>query len=403
MLDVAAVRYFTNTITDAGANGDSNKVSQISRMRTFIKSRQQHSEKFLKKLVDTDTYVRNVDGVNYASEIIASELAQLGFTQEVFPQLEVGNITYFSNAFDKEIDHLLLLPIDNKVKLAKHESYTEHEQYLEGTGIWENKGGAAILLSALQSLRFSRCLKKSKIGILLITDSSIDSRYSKTIIQQKSELAKHVIALSGSSKKGELILSRSGSATYRLETKLINKSSSENVSLTAMNFHKLLASITDISKDDTNNIIAPYEVEFKSNIFKMSAYGSAGLSVRFNSKSILDDIEKRIQKLIAQQKRSKIFQIQYDGGMKRPAMKQTDENEHFYKQIHKIANRIDVRISKEHRWSSSDICHIKRHMPLIDGMGPVGDFLPTGNERIIRHSLVERALLLALVLKGEEL
>ncbi|TRX62501.1 ATP-grasp domain-containing protein [Carboxylicivirga sp. M1479] len=399
MLDVASVRYFTNTLPQAEASKPVAKSNPTARMRTFIKTRQQRTEKLLKQLVDTDTYVRNVEGVNYCSGIISSELSQMGFTQEVHPQLEVGNILYFSNSFHQEVDYLIIQPLDNRIKLAKHENYQEQEQYLEGTGIWENKGGIAILISALQALKFSRNLKKINIGILLITDSSIDGRYSKSIIQQKTGKAKAVISLSGSSKNGGLILSRSGSALYRIETKLIKKDNPENVSATAMNFNKTLASISDISYNDSNNIIAPYNIEFTSNIFKMTAYGSAGISIRYNSPEKLDEIEKKIKKILAAQKRSKIFQVKIEGGLKRPAMAVSTKSKHFYDGIYDLAKKIDVRISEEHRWSSADICHINKDMPIIDGLGPVGEYLPSDNERIIRHSLIERALLLALVLK----
>ncbi|NQU80145.1 MAG: ATP-grasp domain-containing protein [Bacteroidetes bacterium] len=399
MLDVASVRYFANTMMiQLPEEGKKGKLSLPARMRSFIKTRQQQTEKFLKKLVNTNSHVRNVEGVNQCSKLISSELNQLGFTHEINLQLEVGNIMYFTNSFNQTVDYLILLPIDNRIKLANHENYNEQEQYLEGTGIWENKGSAAIVLSALQALRFTRSLKKVKIGILLTTDSTIDGRYSKSIIQQKAEQAKKIIAVSGSSKNGGLVLSRSGSALYRLESKLVKKETSENVSLTAMNFNKTLAAITNISKNDNENVIAPYDIQFKSNIFKEYAHGSAGISVRYNSKEILEQIEQKIKKIIDQQKRSKIYQIQFEGGQKRPAMEQTQEIEDFYKEIHTIAKKIDVYISREHRWSSSDICHISKDQPKIDGLGPVGEFLLSGNERIIRHSLIERSLLVALIL-----
>jgi len=401
MLDVASVRYFANTMmTQLPEEGKKGKISQAARMRSFLKTRQQQTEKFLKKLVDTNSYIRNVDGVNYCSKLISSELSHLGFIYEIYLQLEVGNIMYFSNSVNQEVDYLILLPIDNKIKLANHENYNEHEQYLLGTGIWENKGGAAIVLSALQALRFTRRLKKVKIGILITTDSSIDGRYSKNIIQQKAEQAKKIIAVSGSSKNGGLVLSRSGSALYRFESKLVKKDADENVSLTAMNFNKTLAAITDISRNDSENVIAPFDIQFKSNIFKEYAHGSAGISVRFNSKEILEQIEQKIKKIIAQQKRSKIYQVQFEGGQKRTAMEQTQEIVNFYKEIQTIAKKIDVRISREHRWSSSDICHISNNQPKIDGLGPVGEFLPSDNERIIRHSLIERSLLMALILNS---
>jgi D-alanine-D-alanine ligase len=238
-----------------------------------------------------------------------------------------------------------------------------------------------------------------KIGILLLTDSAINGKYSKEIILKKAQNAKTIIGMSGSSINGELVLSRSGSAQYKLESKLINKEKAENVSLTAMNFNKTLSLITDISRDDKENVIAPYEIDFKSNIFKEYAHGSAGISVRFNSMEKLEEIESKIKKIINQQKRSKIYQVHFEGGVNRPPMKETESTGNLFNEIQKIAKKIDVRISKEHRWSSSEICHISDDLFKIDGMGPVGEYLQSNNERIIRHSLIDRALLLALTLK----
>ena len=399
MLDVASVRYFANTLmTRLPGENTKGKVSHPARIRSFLKTRQKQTEKLLKNLINTNTHVRNVAGVNHCSEIISSELSQLGFTHEVYPQVEVGNILYFTNSFKPEIDYLILLSMDNRVTLALQENYLEDEQYIEGSGVWENKGGIVIIVSALQALRFTRNLRKLKIGILLTSDSTIDGKYAKAIIQQKSMLAKRILAISGSSKNGELVLSRSGSASYRFESKLVKKDESENISLMAMNFNKTLANIIDISKNTPGSLIAPYDIQFKSNIFRESAHGSSGLSVRFNSENELQVIEQKLKKIIGIQKRSKIYQVQFEGGIKRPAMQKLEETEDFYEKIKKIAQSIDVRVSQKHRWSSADICHINKQMPKIDGLGPIGEFLPSNNERILRHSLIERGLLLALIL-----
>ncbi len=399
MLDVAAVRYFASNIMKQ-LPGDErlHKISRPARLRSFLKARQQQTEQFLKKLVDVNTHVRNVEGVNLCGELINTELSQLGFRHEVFPQLEVGNILFFTNASVPRYDHLILIPVDNRVKLAGQEYFHTDEQYLEGTGIWENKGGIAIVVSALQSLRFIRQLRKTQLGILLITDSSLDGRYARMIIQQKAALADRIIAVGGSPRDGGLILTRSGSASYFMEFKLLQSKVPENISLTAYAFNKTLAAITDLSKNHPENLIAPFDIQFQSNIFKEYAYGSAGISVRYNTSEEMDAIGQKIRKIIAQQKRSKVYHVHFEGGAKRPAMLKTLANEEFYNEIVSIAKSIDVRVTRMHRWSSADICHIDREMPKIDGMGPIGEFLPSNNERILRHSLIERSLLLALVL-----
>ena len=399
MLDVATIRYFIDkhSVNDISKE-QSTKTGKQARMRMFIKSRQEQTEKLLKKIVDINTYVRNVEGVNLCSNIIASALGSLGFMHEVFAQQEVGNMIYFSNTSDKKIDTLILTSIDNSTKLSHHENFQEHEQYVEGTGIWENKSGLVILLTALRSLKFMRTLRKTKIGILLITDSSINNKYSKPIIQQKAKNAKKVFGLSGSSKCGGIILSRSGSAQYKLEVKLLKRNDPENVSTAAISFNNAISSISGLSKNNNENVIAPYDIIFKSNIFRNYAYGSAGISVRFNNAEALKEIEKKITRNISVLKRDKKLHIHFEGSENRPPMINTEQNQKLYNKLTEITKQIDVRITKEHRWSSSDICHISSDLPQIDGLGCVGEYLPSGNEHIVRHSITERALLLALAL-----
>lgn len=144
----------------------------------------------LEKLVNIDSHLRNIDGVNTCAELIKNQLTQLNFTNEVYPQFEVGNLMYLTNSMGEEIDFLILMPIDDSIKMAAHESYQPTEHRLYGTGIWENKGGIVTCLSALQALRFAKLLRKLKIGICLITDSSISGKFSRNIVAQKSLQAK---------------------------------------------------------------------------------------------------------------------------------------------------------------------------------------------------------------------
>ncbi|GAB4330016.1 MAG: hypothetical protein Kow0037_05440 [Calditrichia bacterium] len=399
MLEVAAIRYFSTvwpTIQPVKT-----VTTYASRLRTFLKARANRTERFLKKIVDTNTFVRNVEGVNYCATLFASEISQLGFFREIYPQIEVGNILYFTNSSHKELDYLIIQSIDSGLELSKHEIFQDKEQYLEGTGIWENKGGVAILLAALQTLKFAKALKKLRLGILITTDSHLDNKYSSSIIREKARNAKKVLSLSGSSKRGGLILSRSGSALYNLEIKLVDKSNAENIASTALQFNKAIAKIVSISQNDPKNIIAPFHESFKSNIFKRTAHGSAGISVRFNHDEDLVIINEKIKKAVASVKKQNIFQIKVEGGLKRPALTKNNATDIFYSKIEKLSKQIDVRINQEHRWSSSDICFIPNGIAMMDGLGPVGEYDTAGNERILRHSLYERALLLALILQNK--
>ena len=401
MLDVAAIRYFSGPLLSTLPDEKSRKLPLAIRLRTFLRGRQQNTETILEKLVNVDTHLRNIEGVNKATELIKSNLTQLNFTNEIYPQFEVGNLMFLTNSMTEELDYLLLLPVDDSVKMARHESFQATEHRLFGTGIWENKGGIVTCLSALQSLRFAKLLRKIKIGIFVITDSSISGKFSKTLISQKALKAKHVISLHGGNTDGSVITSRSGSASYAYNLKLIDSSCSENVALASAHFFKTISSVLEIGKNDQENVIAPYSTDFQSNIFKMAAYGSAKISVRFNTVEDFEKIDQRIRKLTTlPRKFSKTLQSQLDGGITRQPLVANSSSKELFARLCRIAKSIDSTITEEHRWSSADICNIPLNMGKVDGLGPLGGFDKHKSEFIMRQSLVDRALLLALLLNG---
>ncbi|THB79374.1 MAG: ATP-grasp domain-containing protein [Desulfobulbaceae bacterium] len=401
MLDVAAVRYFSDSLLTSLPDEKKRKLPLSSRLRTFLRGRQQNTETMLEKLVNIDSHLRNIDGVNKCAELIKNQLTQLNFTNEIYPQFEVGNLMYLSNSMGEDVDFLILMPIDDSIKMAAHESFQKTEHRLYGTGIWENKGGVVACLSALQALRFAKLLRKIKVGIFVITDSSISGKFSKNVVAQKSLQAKNVICLHGGNTDGSVITSRSGSASYTYSLKLIDASCSENVALASSHFFKTVSAIMDIGKNDQENVIAPYKSDFQSNIFKMNAYGSAKISVRFNTVEDFEKIDQRIRKFTnPPRKQSKLLQSHLDGGLTRQPLPADDKNKQLYSRLSKIAKSIDSSLTEEHRWSSADICSIPYGVAKVDGLGPMGGFDKQKSEFILRHSVIDRALLLALLLNG---
>ncbi len=397
ILDVAVVRYFANSILLAETNAASPKPPLPVRIRSYLRSRQENSEKLLRQIIDINTHVRNVEGVNQLGNIIKKQLTSLVFNYEVFPQVEVGNILFFSNTDNHDYDVLLLGNLDNSTKNSRHEYFRKSGQKIFGTGIWEHKGGLLVMLLALQALKFTRLIKKIKIGILLTTDDTLKGRFAKTTIKRKTDQAKYVIGLHGAFLNGGIVTSRSGAAVYECSMNLRKTDDAENV-VTAINaFSRLVTSWTALSNVESGLVISPTEVVVNSNITEPYAHGRVTLSVRFNYNAQIKDIDNKICKLIPT-KYKRLLQFQIEGGERRPAMQNTKEVEEFWNEIYKIAEQLDIRLRKEHRWSSADIAFVDQNKYLIDGLGPIGIKQYNSSEYILRYSLLERAALLAMIL-----
>ena len=74
-------------------------------------------------------------------------------------------------------------------------------------------------------------------------------------------------------------------------------------------------------------------------------------------------------------------------------------NRQFFKHIEGIARRLEIKIAPVHRHLPSDICHVSHAAPAVEGLGPIGVDVQTPREYIVRDSLVDRAALLAMIIR----
>ncbi len=398
MLDVAAVRYFSESLQiENGAVYLKTKAPLAVRLRGFLRNNTDKSERSLARMVNTNSYVRNLDGVNTLGILMKKWLKPLGFKAHVIPQVEVGNVLILSNTDDPP-DVLLLGNLDNSTPFTKHIHYRETAHKLYGTAIWNSKGGLAVMLAALRALRFTRLLRKMKISILLTTDSTLQNNITKKTIEEVSSRAKTTIGLSGAALAGSVITSRSGAAVYNCQMNLENAQHTEDVAEANAAFNNLLASLTKLPRRADHVLVALRDVSMKSGISTLYAHGEASLSVRFND---LHHAEMIAQKILQTVKKAKCpkCRFQISGGVRRPPMIRTQEVRYLYHLVNNICGKLDIRVVEEHRWSSSDICYAESANSRIDGLGPVGSAPHDDEEYILRHSLLDRAILLAMLLE----
>jgi D-alanine-D-alanine ligase len=399
MLDVAAVRYFASRGGSAADVVSTKRVPVHIRMRGFIRSKQDNLERLLKKSVNINTHVRNVEGVNEFGNLVRKELGQLGFSHEVFPQVEVGNLLFFTNSFNGDYDILLLGSLDNRKKISEHEYFQMLDQKMTGSGIWEHKAGVIATLGALQSLRFTRLLRKIKVAVLLTSDNSLQGKFAREIVRQKTNNARYIMGLHGGDLSGSLITSRSGSAFYRFHMHLKKTEDSNMVSRASAVFSKLINSWCELSSQDKDLVIAPFKSSINTNIMQPYAHGEVELSVRYNQQDQFKVVEEKLKKMIPRKKYEKNIHFQIEGGLSRNPMMETERINEFYIKVKEHAKLLDIRICKEHRWSSSDICFADPDLYILDGFGPIGQKVEGQSEFILRHSLLERTLLIASTLK----
>jgi D-alanine-D-alanine ligase len=253
------------------------------------------------------------------------------------------------------------------------------------------------MVAALRALRFTRLLRKMKVGILLTTDNTRYGRITRNHIQEILQRAGVVVGLSGASLDGTVITSRSGAAVYNCQMNLLDAEDAGDVARATASFSRLLASLTKLSSEAGGAVVIPRKAKMRSGIATLHANCEAQLSVRFDNQEQGETLDRKIRSLVKKMN-SRKNRFQIEGGICRPPMVQSPETENLYQQVRAIGNRLDIRVLEEHRWSSSDICAVRQDRARIDGLGPIGDAPHDYEEHILRHSLLDRAALLALLM-----
>ncbi len=398
ILEVAAVRYFAANINlpESAPNGVRKREPLPVRLRSFVRTNADRIEKSLAKMVNTNTYMRNVDGVNLLGQIIVKELQQLGFSMHSYPQVEVGNILYFTNS-ENDNDILFLSHLDTTTPFTKHMSFRSTAYKLFGTGVWDSKGGITLLIAALKALRFVRLLRKAKIGILLTSDNALQGRISNQIVKDVSQHARVVIGLSGSGLDSTVITSRCGAAVYACEMNLENAVSAGDIARANALFNQLLASLVKLSSNNEDVLVTLKDAIIKSNVANRYTHGEATVSVRFSSTEKGEATRRKIEQLVKKTKNGK-SRFLISGNIRRPPMEKNQHTDQLFFLIKETCQSLDIRVIEEHRQSSADICFVDPGIPRIDGIGPIGDAPHSDREYILKHSLMERIIMLAVLI-----
>jgi len=396
ILDVAVIRYFANTQL-LHENGNPNNIPLHVKIRSFLRTKKTDVELLIENLVNINTYVRNIEGVNKVGMLIKKQLTKLGFKCEIIPQIELGNMMFFSNCRANDYDFVFLGNLDNSTRLSAHEYCQNSNQKISGTGIWEHKGGLAIMIHAFSALSYMHLLNKIKIGVLITSDDTLKGKFSKLLVEEKTKKAKFVIGLHGAFLNGGIVTSRSGSAVYNCQMSLKNNQNTMNVAQASAIFLKTVQRWTELSDTEEGLVIVPNKMALNTNITEPFAHCEVTLSVRFNKSEHTKKIDELLYKIIPK-KYKEILNIQLEGGEKRPVMRKTEEVEEFYSLIKTIAEKLDIRLLQEHRWSSADICFVDSSKYMIDGFGPVGTKPSNTTEYILLHSILERAVLLSITM-----
>ena len=102
-----------------------------------------------------------------------------------------------------------------------------------------------------------------------------------------------------------------------------------------------------------------------------------------------------LQKLIRKIANDRGVSAQTNGFINRPPLLYLQEHWENYERLTDIALRLNFKIYPEHRTACSDGSFAPPHVPVLDGLGPIGDNVHTADEFMRADSLTIRPLIIS--------
>lgn len=399
MLDVAAIRNFgESAIRHASVSGDrkGGGRSPGAVMRSYLRSHMDTAVQFLRHMSEINTNVGNLENVNRLGKILSRRLAHLGFSEHVHRQFDVGDVRYFANHIHETSDVLLLAHLDTPYSFRDFAPFRETKTKIFGTGITESKGGIAVMLSALQALRFAKGLRDIKCGVLLTTDDTVGGRHSGDLVAQYAGHARCVLGMKWGDLDGGIAVSGHGRDDYHIEIHGMADPTRPTISGLIPEACRRVVALNRLSRDDCRVMVPSMSAQ--TSYGGSPDYVSISVVTSYTGQALGDETEGKIRRTMGK-RWAQDASVEVSRGTRRDPVAETPETRKLFGMVSDVAQRMGVSVKAVDRFVSSDISHVPSNIPSLEGLGPLGAGFRSSGEYILRDSLIDRALLLALLMR----
>ncbi len=370
----------------------------------FLKSQEGHMLQLLEALVLQPSSSRCKTGVNAVARLVSNSLSSSGMNLEIARQSEVGDHLIFRSPACKAGKPAILLfghmdtvfPQDSPFNW-----YKEHEGRVYGPGVIDMKGGLVCAIYALKALAHCKLLETLPIIFICNSDEEIGSPSSSALFAREARNSALALGFECGGPHGEVATGRKGRLGYTMTVSgkagHAAFAGADKASAILELAHKIIAleALNDQTRQIIVNVgtiiggIGPNTVAEKA---------AAEIDTRFLSGSAAKEIVEKIAGIARQCSVPGTTSELTKTGERLP-MEQTPANNHLFQIVSREANNLSLPCIAELRSGVSDANTIAQAgIPVLDGMGPMGDCDHSDREYMLRDSLLGRSTLAACTL-----
>lgn len=358
---------------------------------------------FLKRLVETESPSHDKAAVDRVGAIVAEQARKLGAQVEILSRHETGDhmLARFSAPAGKETEKPILLlchmdtvfPLGTLAKVP----YREVDGKIHGPGTLDMKSGIVISLAALEGALQTGLSRP--VTLLCTSDEETGSHTSRAAIESLAGESALVLVLESAMPDGALKTWRKGVGHFQVTARgrAAHAGGDHEMGRNAIEemAHQILAiqKLTDYSRQTTLNVgvirggtvtnVVPEEAVIDVDVRVMQPGEWERLENEMKSlKPVLDGTS-----------------IEVNGDLNRPPMPFDETMKATFEKARSIAERLDMDLKAGGTGGGSDANFVAPlGVPVLDGLGAVGEGHHSEREYIVADSLAERTKLLSLLL-----
>jgi glutamate carboxypeptidase len=377
------------------------------KIQDYLQDREAEQFQLLKELVLLPSYSRDKAGVDAVGRHLAASLQGTGMRLEVVPEEVYGDqLVFRSPACGKGAKPLLLFGhLDTVFPPESGFSwYREEGEIVRGPGVIDMKGGLVVAVFAIRALAAVGLLEKIPLTLICNSEEEIGSPASTALFEREAAGSCLALGFECGGLDGEVVTGRKGRAGFTLRVAgragHAAFAGPDKASAILELAHKVIAleALNDPQRQIVLNVgvvrggIGPNTV---------AEQAEAEIDTRFLQLADAADTTARIE-AIAAACRVPGTSAALEVKSTRPPMEQSAGNRALFARIDAEARRLGQPCREQLRSGVSDANTIAlAGIPVVDGLGPIGEHDHSDREYMRRDSLPARTLLAASFLGTE--
>lgn len=376
----------------------------MDRLIDFLERREQTYLARLRKLVDTNSGVDNPQGRLDCLAQLEAVYQALGFACERLPQPgEMVHLLARRPSPRADAPKVMILGHFDTVydSTSPFQSYQEMGSWLGGPGVGDMKGGLVVAQAALDGLQHVGRLDDFDFVCLHNADEEIQSPTSRALIERYAADRELCLDFEIGRKTGAVVRSRSGVGRFFVTVR--GKSAHAGMDHSAgvnaiVGLAKIVLQVSELTNPAAGTTVNVGVIKggTKRNVVPDEA--KIEVDVRVTTAAEGQRVEAQLRAICAEPPLPGAS-VEVIGGIGRPPWQRNPACDGLISHFQRVATRYGITLGSEDTGGGSDANFTAAlGIATIDGLGPVGEHPHTLDERIHKHSVVERAKLVALAL-----